>query len=124
MKRIISLIIFGLLFVNVQALCKEQKALQYKSEPVQTLKTQENKAVKDAAQQIDTYKNDIDENEVLNLDDNSFTITDEQFQEAKNMAEFDDDNKTLDTKIINSSHFTVGTPSKTYNPLNKSIGGK
>lgn len=123
MRKIISLILFGLLCINTAALCKEQKALQYKKESVSKAAVKGSQPVKEVTEQKDATKADLNENDILNLDDNSFTITDEQFQEAKNMSELDDSDKSLGTKIINSSHFTVGTPSKTYNPLNKPISG-
>ncbi len=104
MKKIITLILFGLLFINVQAMCEEQTDAVKNQETVPAT-TSENTNV----------------NNNFGFNDDSFTITDEQFQEAKNIANEEEEKPTLETRIINSSHFTVGTPSKTYVPLKKNI---
>ena len=66
----------------------------------------------------------LDENKDYNFDkefnfeENSYYITDEQLQDAKEIDEISP--KTdLRTKIINSGHFTSDTATKTYIPINK-----
>lgn len=69
---------------------------------------------------MDTKENTaVSKPEDFNFGDNSFAITDEQFEEAKKISEQLDGKQSLDERIINSSHFSVGTPSKTYAPVNK-----
>ena len=45
-------------------------------------------------------------------------ITDEQLQAAQEIDDIDD-KSGIDAKIINSSHFSSGTATKTYIPINK-----
>ena len=50
--------------------------------------------------------------------DNSQYLTDEQLQDAKEIDDIDD-KSGFEAKIINSSHFSSGTATKTYIPINK-----
>ena len=54
----------------------------------------------------------------FNFVDSSSYLTDEQLQEAQEINEIDD-NAGFWAKIINSSHFSSGTATKTYIPINK-----
>lgn len=54
----------------------------------------------------------------FNFNDSSSYLTDEQLQEAQEINEIDD-NVGFWAKIINSSHFSSGTATKTYIPINK-----
>lgn len=66
---------------------------------------------------------DNTQNNTYNVsDDFSFdnNITDAQLeQQAKELNKIEDDNNGIDSKIINSSHFSSGTATKTWIPLNK-----
>ena len=66
----------------------------------------------DSSSSIEKSKDDYD------FENNSFYISDEQLQVVKD-AEAIEEKSNFDAKVINSSHFTVGTPSRTYMPLNK-----
>lgn len=54
----------------------------------------------------------------FNFTDSSNYLTDEQLQDAQEVNEIDDKSSWLD-KIINSSHFSSKTATKTYIPINK-----
>lgn len=56
--------------------------------------------------------------EGFDFNDNSYYLTDEQLQEAKEIDKIDD-NTSFTSKIINSGHFTSQTATKTYIPINK-----
>ncbi len=60
----------------------------------------------------------VDEN--FDFSENSYNISDEQLEDAKNIDKIEDDSSFLQ-KIINSSHFSSGTATKTYIPINKSL---
>ena len=62
------------------------------------------------------YTYDFDEN--YNFDDNSYYISDEQLKDIEDINKIEDET-TLETKIINSSHFSSGTATRTYIPINK-----
>lgn len=46
-------------------------------------------------------------------------ISDEQLRDLENMDKIDDDNAGFWHKIINSSHFSSGTATRTWIPINK-----
>ncbi len=62
------------------------------------------------------YTYDLDEN--YNFDDNSYYISDEQLKDIEDINKIEDET-TLETKVINSSHFSSGTATRTYIPINK-----
>lgn len=94
MIRFISALLFGLLFFNsAQLFAQEQSSVSTKSPNEETF-------------------------EGYNFNDTSFYITDEQMQEAKEIDKIDE-NSSFTSKIINSSHFTSQTATKTYIPINK-----
>ena len=96
MRKIISLLLFTLLISNISVLAKE------KISPVNH--TQE------------YYDTKADWN--FNFSEASSYLTEEQLQEAQEVNEIDDKSSWLD-KIINSSHFSSKTATKTYIPINK-----
>ena len=62
------------------------------------------------------YSYDLDED--YNFDDNSYYVSDEQLKDIEDINKIEDET-TLESKIINSSHFTSGTATRTYIPINK-----
>ena len=71
--------------------------------------------VKNAEQsQIDTNNTTAD----FNFENNSFYISDEQLEDSKEIDTVED-KVNIDTRIIDSSHFSSGTATKTYRPINK-----
>lgn len=97
MTRIFALFVFSLLLFNVQTI----NAAEQKSAPV-----------KDAQQNTYNVSDDF------NFDNN---ITDAQLeQQAQDLKKIEDDNNGFDSRIINSSHFSSGTATKTWIPINKS----
>ncbi len=96
MIKLISLLFFGLMLLNVHtAVAKEQPNVQ---------------------QNNSKYTYDVNDN--YNFDENAYYINDEQSKASQDIDKIEDDS-TFDTKIINSSHFSSGTATKTYIPLNK-----
>ncbi len=97
MIRLLSIVLFGLLFLNVPQLpvCAE---------------TAQNENV--------NAVNSFDESEEEFDFTNTSYLTDEQLQEAKQIDQIDE-KTSFTSKIINSGHFTSGTASKTYIPINK-----
>ncbi len=63
------------------------------------------------------YQHEVSDDD-FNFSDSSNYLTDEQLQEAQEINEIDD-NAGFWAKIINSSHFSSGTATKTYIPINK-----
>ena len=62
------------------------------------------------------YQQEVTDDD-FNFVDSSSYLTDEQLQEAQEINEIDD-NAGFWAKIINSSHFSSGTATKTYIPIN------
>ncbi len=96
MKKIISLLLFSLLLINVQAYCAEKKAVSNSN---------------------DAAKQELKGFDDLEINDNMFTITDEQFEEAKDTTILPEEKMDFRTRVINSGYFTPETPSRTYIPL-------
>lgn len=67
------------------------------------------------------YTYDAEEN--FNFNDNSYNISDEQLENASNRDVYNDLNErqSFMQRIINSSHFSSGTATQTYVPVNKSL---
>ncbi len=59
-----------------------------------------------------------DTNYDYNFDENSFNISDEQFKEAQEI-EKDNEKQSFTSKVINSSHFSPNTATKTWIPFRK-----
>ena len=53
------------------------------------------------------------------FENNSYNISDEQLKDLENLEKIDDDNAGFLHKIINSSHFSSGTATRTWIPINK-----
>ena len=98
MTKIITLIMFGLLVLNTQIVFAKNK-----DTIAQPSNTQ-------------NYSYEYDEN--FNFDENSYNISDEQLQDAKELEKIDD-SSNFDDKVINSSHFSSGTATRTWIPINK-----
>ena len=96
MIRLISILLFGLLLLNSQAIfADEQKAVSEKTNST-----------------AEEFSEDF------NFNDTSYYITEEQLQDAKEIDQIEE--KTdFTSKIINSGHFTSETATKTYIPINK-----
>lgn len=97
MNKIISLLLFGLLALNLSVFAKERIS------PVSH--TQE-------YYEMNAHEEDY------NFSDGANYLTDEQMQDAQEIDEIDE-KQTLWDKIINSSHFSSNTATKTYIPINK-----
>lgn len=95
MNKLFSILLLGLFALNMPVIAKDRIA------PVAN--TQE------------YYEMNADED--FNFTDSAY-LTDEQLQEAKEVNDIDDKSSWLD-KIINSSHFSSQTATKTYIPINK-----
>lgn len=66
------------------------------------------------------YTYEADENFNFN-DENSYNISDEQLENTKDIYNDLDERQSFMQKIINSSHFSSGTATQTYIPVNKSL---
>ena len=96
MIKIISLILFCCMFVNIQAIASETVAPQSSN-----------------AEYIYGIENEY------NFEENSYNISDEQLKDLENHEKIDDDNSGFWQKIINSSHFSSDTATRTWIPINK-----
>ena len=97
MKKLASIILLGLLALNLSVFAKDRIA------PV--------------AHSQEYYEMNAANNE-FNFSDGANYLTDEQLQDAQEINEIDDKSSWID-KIINSSHFSSKTATKTYIPINK-----
>ena len=61
---------------------------------------------------------EMNANQDFNFSDSANYLTEEQLQDAQEVDQIDDKSSWLD-KIINSSHFSSQTATKTYIPINK-----
>ena len=96
MNKIFSIFLLGLLTLNLSVFAKDRIA------PV--------------AHTQEYYEMNADGD--FNFSDSANYLTDEQLQDAQEIHEIDDKSSWLD-KIINSSHFSSKTATKTYIPINK-----
>lgn len=94
MKKIISLFMFGLLLSLPFGIAKESIG------------------------DVDNFDTEYDYADDYNFDDNSFYISDEQAQDVKDIDKIED-YSSFDDKVINSGHFTSGTATRTWIPINK-----
>lgn len=97
MNKIISLLLFGLLFTNLSVLAKDRIS------PV---------AHTDEYYEMNANSQDFNFTNTTNY------LTEEQLQDAQEIDEIDE-KVGFWQKIINSSHFSSGTATKTYIPINK-----
>lgn len=100
MTRIFALLLFGFLFMNFQPMNAQEVSA-----------TAEN----DAQVEQNTFNVSDD----YNFNAASQYITDEQLEAAKSIDKIDDDNSGFWQKLINSSHFSSDTATKTWIPINK-----
>lgn len=96
MKKLLTLILFSVFALNVQF--------------VMARETQTNVNVNSQTQVSE---------EDYNFNDSSVYLTDEQLQDAEQIDEIDDKDTSFIKKIINSSHFSSDTATKTWIPINK-----
>ena len=96
MKKLLSAIFFGLLVLNFAPVFAKN------STGSSTEKTQ--------------YTYDVEED--FNFDDNSYYVSDEQLKDIEDINKIEDETN-FETKVINSSHFSSGTATRTYIPINK-----
>lgn len=96
MNKIISLLLFTFLALNISVYAKER--------------------ISPVANTQEYYE--MNANEEFNFSDSANYLTDKQLQEAQEIHEIDEKTSWLD-KIINSSHFSSKTATKTYIPINK-----
>lgn len=95
MTKFIPLLVLSFMFLNVQVFAADDKAV-----------VDENPAFS------------AEEQEDYNFNNHSYYISDEQLQDAKEIDEIDD-KSTFIQKIINSSHFSSDTATRTWIPINK-----
>ncbi len=96
MKKILSVVFFGLLMLNTCPIFAADNS--------------------DAAKEQSQYTYDVDDD--FNFDDNSYYISDEQLKDIEDINKIEDETN-FETKVINSSHFSSGTATRTYIPINK-----
>ncbi len=96
MKKLLSAIFFSLLVLNYT--------------PVFAKNNTENQSEKTQ------YTYDVEQD--FNFDDNSYYVSDEQLKDIEDINKIEDETN-LETKVINSSHFSSGTATRTYIPINK-----
>ena len=100
MTKIITLLMFSLLVLNVPFVCARE-------------------SIGDSAKDF-VYEEYIDDDYDFSADDkNSFYISDEQSQEDAQNIDKIDDPSSFDDKVINSSHFSSGTATRTWIPINR-----
>ena len=107
MKKILSTLLIGLL-ISVAA---TTTASASKSDMTPGVYSYENSA-----------ENQQKDNEAEVAQDNSFYISDEEIQEMQPAPNYDDASTSeipFDTRVINSSHFSSGTATKTWLPLHR-----
>ena len=96
MKKILSLILFAVFALNVQFVCARE--------------TQTNVNVNSQLQAVE---------DEYNFSDASNYLTDEQLEDAQQIDEIEDKDTSFIKKIINSSHFSSDTATKTWIQLIK-----
>ncbi len=106
MRKLFLLSLFGFLFLNVSTVVMADDAAQPAKSP-------ETPVSEVSAEDKTPTEADF------NFNDSSYYLTDEQLQEAKEVDDIDDKSAGFLQKIINSSHFSSGTATKTYIPINK-----
>ena len=99
MTKIITLLMFALLVLNAPFVCARESIGENAKDFV--------------------YEEYIDDDYDFSTDENSFYISDEQAQEdVKNIDKIDEPS-SFDDKVINSSHFSSGTATRTWIPINR-----
>ena len=96
MKKILAIVFFGLLTLNTGMVFAVNNS--------------------NAAKEQSQYTYDV--NDDFNFEDNSYYISDEQLKDIEDINKIEDETN-FETKVINSSHFSSGTATRTYIPINK-----
>ena len=96
MIRIFTLILFSFMLININANANEVVAPQATN---------------------NEYIYGIDDN--YDFEANSYNISDEQLKDLENHEKIEDEDAGFLHKIINSSHFSSGTATRTWIPINK-----
>ena len=96
MIKIISFILLSCLTLNMTVIASEANTTQSKNAE---------------------YIYGIDDE--YNFEENSYQISDEQLKDIQNHEKIEDDNAGFLQKIINSSHFSSNTATRTWIPINK-----
>lgn len=100
--KIFTLLLFSSLFLNFQVIAAPTES-----------------AATDVKKATDAQENTYNVNDDFNFNDSSYYVTDEQLEAAKSIDKIDDDNAGFLQKLINSSHFSSDTATKTWIPINK-----
>ncbi len=114
MKRIFTFTLSSLLFLSASAVfAQDQIVVKDDQQVIEMTPLAEQKTEQPA--QTDANNTNAPD---FNFENNSFYISDEQLEDAKAIDTVED-KANIDTRIIDSSHFSSGTATKTYRPLNK-----
>lgn len=97
MTKFIPFLVLSFIFLNVQVFAADENT---------------------SAVAADENTYNIEEQDDLNFNNHSYYISDEQLQDAKEIDEIDDKSSFIQ-KIINSSHFSSDTATRTWIPINK-----
>ena len=97
MNKIVSILLFALLTLNITVFAKDR--------------------ISPVAHTQEYYEMNANE-ENFDFSNTSQYLTEEQLQDAQEIDNIDD-NSGFWAKIINSSHFSPNTATKTYIPINK-----
>ena len=95
MTKIISMILFSTLLLSQVTIAKESM-------------------INHGLKNNDTY-----EETDFNFEENSYNISDEQLKDLENMDKIEDEEVGFWKKIINSSHFSSNTATRTWIPINR-----
>jgi len=95
MTKIISMILFSTLLLSQVTIAKESM-------------------INHGLKNNDTY-----EETDFNFEENSYNISDEQLKDLENMDKIEDEEVGFWQKIINSSHFSSNTATRTWIPINR-----
>lgn len=97
MNKFTTLLLFTLLLMNVQSFAADN------AQPVKD----------SAASRFDAAVKDD------NFEDFSYNVSDEQLQESVDISPIEEEAKSsFWSKVVNSGHFSSGTATKTYIPIN------
>jgi len=93
MKKLTSIFLFGLLLISTSSVMAQDQTVKQNNSQY-------------------TVSDDY------NFENNSYNISDEQLQDTSDINKIED-NATFWQKLINSSHFSSNTATRTYIPINK-----
>ena len=76
----------------------------------------------DASAQDAIVGREVSDNDTVNysydIDENSFNVSDEQFKEVQEVEQ-ENEKQDFNSKVINSSHFSSGTATRTWIPFRR-----